>query len=217
MRILHIAIIGILAISPLIPIALGAPGTYGIADGVLRDTVVSVKLLDAYFGTSSEKIEVAPGDKNVPFTISMANVGTQDITGIKGVLVLPAQFTSPDGLRQIIADNNQKATAGSSFYLTFFVDVHERAEIKNYAGNVEVEYSRLRESGQRYDSFDFSFKLTGDSIVNVAPITPYITSLTNNEVTLKISNGGTAPLSNVDIVLKNDETSSSTTSKSKKS
>ena len=215
MRILHIAIIGILAISPLIPIALGVPGTYGIADGVLRDTVVSVKLLDAYFGTSSEKIEVAPGDKNVPFTISMANVGTQDITGIKGVLVLPAQFTSPDGLRQIIADNNQKATAGSSFYLTFFVDVHERAEIKNYAGNVEVEYSRLRESGQRYDSFDFSFKLTGDSIVNVAPITPYITSLTNNEVTLKISNGGTAPLSNVDIVLKNDETSSSTTSKSK--
>ena len=217
MRILHITIIIILVISPIVPIALGipGPGTYGIADGVLRDSVVSIKFLDAYFGTSSEKIEVAPGDKNVPFTITMANVGTQDITGIKGTLVIPAQFTSPDGLREIVADNNQKATAGNSFSLTFFVNVHEMAKIDNYVGSVDVEYSRLRESGQRHDSFDFSFKLTGDSIVNIAPVTPYITSLTNNDVTLKISNGGSAPLANVDIVLKNDETSSTTTSKSK--
>ena len=36
MRALHIAIIAILAISPLVPIALGATGTHGIADGILR-------------------------------------------------------------------------------------------------------------------------------------------------------------------------------------
>ena len=215
MRTLHIAIIAVLVITPLVPIALGVPGTIGIADGVLRDSITSIKFLDAYFGTSSGKIEIAPGDKNVPFTISMANVGTQDITGIKGKLVLPAQFTSPEGHRQIIADNNQKATAGSSFYLTFFVNVHENADIKSYSGNAAVEYSRLRESGQRHDDFDFSFKLTGDSIVNVAPVTPYITSLKNNQVTLQISNAGTAPLANVDIVLKNDQTSVTATSKTK--
>ena len=101
MRTLHVAIIAILVITPLVPIALGAPGTYGVADGILRDTIVSIKFLDAYFGTSEGKIEVAPGDKNVPFTISMANVGTQDITGIKGQLVLPAQFSSPEGLSLI--------------------------------------------------------------------------------------------------------------------
>ena len=82
MRTLYVAIIAVLAITPLVPIALGAPGTYGIADGILRDSIVSIKFLDAYFGTSEGKIEVAPGDKNVPFTISMANVGTQDIRGI---------------------------------------------------------------------------------------------------------------------------------------
>ncbi|HEY7367587.1 MAG TPA: hypothetical protein VH562_03915, partial [Nitrosopumilaceae archaeon] len=32
-----------------------------------------VKFLDAYFGTDKEKIEVNPGDKNVPFTIVIAN------------------------------------------------------------------------------------------------------------------------------------------------
>ena len=216
MRALHIAIITILAISPLVPIALGAPGTYGIADGILRDSIVSIKFLDAYFGTSEGKIEVAPGDKNVPFTISMANVGTQDITGIKGELVLPTQFSASDGkIRAIIADNNQKAVAGNSFYLTFFVNVNDEADIKNYAGNAKVDYSRLRESGQRVDYFDFSFKLTGDSTVNLIPVTPYITSLTNNQAIIKVSNGGSAPLANVDIVLKNDETSVSATSKSK--
>ena len=216
MRTLYIAIIAVFAITPLVPIALGATGTHGIADGILRDSIVSIKFLDAYFGTSEGKIEVAPGDKNVPFTISMANVGTQDITGIKGELVLPTQFSASDGkIRAIIADNNQKAVAGNSFYLTFFVNVNDEADIKNYAGNAKVDYSRLRESGQRVDYFDFSFKLTGDSTVNLIPVTPYITSLTNNQAIIKVSNGGSAPLSNVDIVLKNDETSVSATSKSK--
>ena len=31
--------------------------------GVLRDNVISIKFLDAYFGTEGNKIEVAPGDK----------------------------------------------------------------------------------------------------------------------------------------------------------
>tara|TARA_B100001750_G_scaffold224549_1_gene215712 strand:+ start:165 stop:1457 length:1293 start_codon:yes stop_codon:yes gene_type:complete len=214
MRTLFIFLMLALVVSPLIPTVFST--TVGVPEGVLRNTITSIKFLDAYFGTSSGKIEVGPGDKNVPFTISLANVGTQDLTGIKGQLVLPAQFSSTEGYKgQILADNNQKATTGNSFFLTFFVDVNEDAEIKSYSGNAKVEYSRLRESGVRQDFFDFSFKLTGDSIVNLAPITPYITSLTNNEVTIQVSNGGTAPLSNVDIILKNDQTSVTSTSKSK--
>jgi len=214
MKTLYLILVIALVITPIIPIALGS--TVGVPEGVLRTSITSIKFLDAYFGTSSGKIEVGPGDKNVPFTISMANVGTQDLTGIKGQLVLPAQFSSTEGHKgQILADNNQKATTGNSFFLTFFVDVNEDAEIKSYSGNAKVEYSRLRESGVRQDFFDFSFKLTGDSIVNLTPVTPYITSLTNNEVTIQISNGGTAPLSNVDIILKNDQTSVTATSKSK--
>ena len=61
MRTLHVAIIAVLIITPLVPIALGVPGTVGIADGVLRDSITSIKFLDAYFGTSAGKIEVAPG------------------------------------------------------------------------------------------------------------------------------------------------------------
>ncbi len=51
-----------------------------------------VKFLGAYFGTLDDKIEVESGDSNVPFTVVLANVGTQDITGIRGQLSLPQVF-----------------------------------------------------------------------------------------------------------------------------
>jgi len=190
-------------------------GPADVAEGVLRKQILSVKFLDAYFGTDGSKIEVAPGDKNVPFTVIMSNVGTQDITGIKGKLSLPAAYQSPSGRGvAIIADNDQKATAGNTFALTFFVDVSNLATIKDYSGTIELSFSRLRESGERNETFPFTFKLTGDSIINLKTLSGALTSIVNNNVIIEISNAGTAPLNNVDIVLNNDLTSVSSQSKS---
>jgi len=211
-----IVFLAFLMVSSLTPLSFGE--RLGPADaplGVLRDFVISVKFLDAYFGTEGNKIEVAPGDKNVPFTVVMSNVGTQDITGIKGKLSLPAAYQSPSGRGvAMMADNDQKASAGNTFGLTFFVDVSELAPIKDYSGTVEVSFSRLRESGERTEDFPFTFKLTGDSIVNLRPISGALTSITNNDVIIEISNAGSAPLNNVDIVLQNDQTSVASTSSS---
>ena len=111
-----IVFLAFLMVSSLTPLSFGE--RLGPADaplGVLRDFVISVKFLDAYFGTEGNKIEVAPGDKNVPFTVVMSNVGTQDITGIKGKLSLPAAYQSPSGRGvAMMADNDQKASAGPS-------------------------------------------------------------------------------------------------------
>ena len=54
----------------------------GSGDSPFERKFGDVKYLDAYFGFPDEKLEVNPGDQNVPFTIVVANVGTQDITGI---------------------------------------------------------------------------------------------------------------------------------------
>jgi len=80
-----------------------------------------VKYLDAFFGTADKKVEVNPGDRNVPFTIVVANVGTQDITGIKGQLSLPFGFSPTAGSGPLIeADFDSNAFAGDVFELTFF-------------------------------------------------------------------------------------------------
>jgi len=108
----------VLIISPIIIVDAYAQATAG---SPFERKFGDVKFLDAYFGTADEKIEVGPGDRNVPFTIVLANVGTQDITGIKGQLSLPAGFSSSNGVGALIeADNESTSLAGEVFTLTFF-------------------------------------------------------------------------------------------------
>ena len=120
-----------------------------------------VKFLDAYFGTLNQKIEIEPGDAFVPFTVVFANVGSQDITGIRGQLSLPLGFSGSNGPGSvIIADSDSNSLAGDNFYLTFFVNIDQNAKIQQYPGSVKVDYSRLRESGIRTSFSDFSFIVT---------------------------------------------------------
>ena len=174
-----------------------------------------VKFLDAYFGTLDNKIEIEAGDSNVPFTVVFANVGTQDITGIKGQLSLPLGFSASDGPGSIIrADSDSNSDAGENFHLTFFVNLDKNIGIQQYPGTVKVDYSRLRESGVRTAFEDFSFKVTGDSVINVKAIDPFLTSLKTNDVVIEISNDGTAPISSLDIVAQNTSTELASTSSS---
>lgn len=174
-----------------------------------------VKFLDAYFGTINKKIEVEGGDSNVPFTVVFANVGTQDITGIRGQLSLPFGFSGSDGPNSIIlADSDSNSLAGQNFHLTFFVNLDKNVKIQQYPGTVKVDYSRLRESGVRTAFADFNFKVTGDSVINVKAQEPFLTSLRTNNVVIEIANDGTAPISGVDIVATNTQTELASTSSS---
>ena len=174
-----------------------------------------VKLLDAYFGTLDDKIEIEAGDGNVPFTVVFANVGTQDITGIKGQLSLPLGFSASDGPGSIIrADSNSNSDAGDNFHLTFFVNLDKNVNIQQYPGTVKVDYSRLRESGIRTSFEDFNFKVTGDSVINVRALEPFLTSLKSNDIVIEVANDGTAPISSVDIIATNTSTELASTSSS---
>mgnify|MGYP000725309046 CR=1 FL=1 len=174
-----------------------------------------VKFLDAYFGTIDKKFEIDAGDKNVPFTVVMANVGTQDITGIRGQLSLPLGFSASDGPSSIIhADADSNSLAGENFFLTFFVDIGNSIQIQQYPGTVKVDYSRLRESGVRTAFENFDFKITGESVINVRALDPFLTSLQKNHVTIEISNDGTAPISSVNVALQNTQSERASTTQS---
>ncbi|WP_428325203.1 COG1361 S-layer family protein [Nitrosopumilus sp.] len=187
----------------------------GFGDSPFERDFGDVKFLDAYFGTLNEKIEVESGDSNVPFTVVFANVGTQDITGIKGQLSLPLGFSASDGPGSIIkADSDSNSLAGENFHLTFFVNLDKNVSIQQYPGTVKVDYSRLRESGVRTAFEDFQFKVTGDSVINVRALETFLTSLRTNNVIIEIANDGTAPISSVDIVASNTQTELASTTTS---
>ena len=170
-----------------------------------------VKFLKAHFGTLDQKIEIEGGDNNVPFTVVFANVGTQDITGITGQLSLPLGFSASAGPGMIYATSNSNSIAGESFHLTFFVNIDKSVKIQQYPGSVKVDYSRLRESGVRTAFSDFDFKVTGDSVINVRALEPFLTSLKSNNVVIEIANDGTALISGVDIVASNTQTERAST------
>jgi hypothetical protein len=174
-----------------------------------------IKFLDAYFGTSSEKIEVQPGDKNVPFTIVFSNVGSEDIAGIKGLLSLPVGFSpaiANANANLIEADDTQVATSGSSFFLTFFVNVDKNTNVNSYTGTVQVTYSRVRENGVHINYFDFDFKVPGKSVLNMKAENQFIQPASNNQITVQVSNDGTAGLNNIDITLNPQSNSSGSSS-----
>jgi len=176
----------------------------GASDSPFERNFGDVKYLDSYFGTKDVKMEVDPGDKNVPFTIILANIGTQDITGIRGQLAMPFGFSSSDGVGTLIlADSDSNSLAGENFALTFFVNIGKEVKIQQYSASVKVDYSRLRESGTRNSFSNFDFKVTGDSIINMRAVDPFLTSLQEKHVIIEVSNDGTAPISGVDIELAN--------------
>ena len=210
-RFLSLTLVAVLIISQLIVLNVYAQ----TGDSPFEREFGDVKFLDAYFGTRDEKMEVEPGDRNVPFTVVLANVGTQDITGIKGQLSLPLGFSSSAGQGSLVfADSDSNSLAGDTFSLTFFVNLGDALKIKQYAGSVKVDYSRLRESGVRNGFFDFNFKVTGDSVINMRALDPFLISLRTNHIVIEVSNDGTAPISGVDIVVQNTQTAISSTTQS---
>ena len=203
----------VLALPLLASAAIPAPAyaqsaTYGgFGNSPFERDFGDVKFLDAYFGTADEKIEVEAGDSNVPFTVIFANVGTQDITGIRGQLSMPLGFAPSDGPGSAIyADSDSNSRAGDSFALTFFVSIDANAKIQQYTAAAKVDYSRLRESGTRTAFETFDFKVTGDTVVNVRAMEPFLTSLRVNEIDIRIANDGTAPLAGVEVTAANTQT-----------
>lgn len=169
----------------------------------------AVKYLDAYFGLPSAKMEVRPGDANVPFTVAVANVGAHDITGIRGQLSLPLALSAHDGSRAAVADAEDNANAGETFFLTFYVNVGEDASIGDHPAAVRVDYSRIRESGTRNEFFEFAVEVTGDSVIDASAQDAFITSLRETTVAIDVSNSGTAQVSSVEVTVSNPQDDSS--------
>lgn len=195
----RVAVIGALLAASLCGTA-AAQGFGGFGNSPFERDYSDMKYLDSYFGTFGSKLEVAPGDQNVPFTVVLANVGTQDITGIRGELSLPYGFSPAEGSGLVAeADSHTNSRAGEIFHVTFYVDVAQHAEIREYPAAVKLEYSRIRESGVRNSFFDFYFTVPGSSILHVQTMDQFLFSLQPNTVRIQIINNGTAPLSNVDV------------------
>lgn len=204
-----IAAVALAAIAACAAAPWAAPGADAQTQSPFERQFGAVKYLDAYFGLPAAKMEVRPGDANVPFTVAVANVGAYDITGIRGQLSLPLALSAHDGSRAAVADAEDNANAGETFHLTFYVNVGESASIGDHPAAVRVDYSRVRESGTRNEFFEFAMEVTGDSVIDASAQDAFITSLRETTVTIDVSNSGTAQVSGVEVTVSSPQNDNS--------
>ena len=176
---------------------------------------IGTEFLDAYFGMMGEKIEVNPGDQNVPLTVIFTNVGSTDIIGLKSQLSLPLGFSDARDHDMLAkADSEVNALTGDIFSMIFYVDIADGAQIGTFPASVKLDYSRLRESGGRTDFFEFDFQLTGRSVINMKAQDQVLTSIKSNDVVMQLTNDGTVPISGVILKLNNGVSEIASTSQS---
>lgn len=189
--------------------------TLQIGESPYAREYIGTEFLDAYFGMMGEKIEVSPGDQNVPLTVVFTNVGSHDIIGLKSQLSLPFGFSDArDNDMLAKADSEVNALTGDIFSMTFYVNIADNAQIGTYPASVKLDYSRLRESGGRSDFFEFDFQLTGRSVINMKAQDQVLTSIKSNHVVMQLTNDGTVPISGVILRLNNGVSEIASTSQS---
>lgn len=153
-------------------------------------------------GEFLEKVEVGPGDGASVLAVTLVNRGLSDITSVTGFLTLPSGFrASGTDSREVVATSNEVVEAGGVFTLFFQVDVRDNTSVKEYTGDLKVNYSRIAEVGQfRTAEISFPFLLTGRVILD-ASATSRLAPGESSEVAMTLSNKGSAPATGVVVTL----------------
>jgi hypothetical protein len=78
-----------------------------------------VRDINTFWGTPSSPTGAAPGDTNVPLTLTFQYVYPLDASSVQGLLTLPKGFALYDGTNQTYASTSGGVSSSSVFQLTF--------------------------------------------------------------------------------------------------
>ena len=172
--------------------------------------------LDAFWTSGSSQngteIDVGPGDGASTLAVVLINRGPSDIAGITGRLTIPGDFKATGKGAGAVAEAtfNQVAPVGSTFVLLFDVDVLDTAKVGEYTARLQVDYSRIFESGTpRTVEMNVPFRVTGEAILTVSRASSSGQSANSTQISagkiedfaFSISNTGTTPITNVVVTL----------------
>lgn len=212
-RILSLLLIGILLFSLSSVVLTGASAQSELPQPserqIIDASVSGPAFLNAYWidrSTSTSaaadvRKEVGPGDGASTLAVVMVNRGFSAITGVTGLLTLPAGFSSngrasPGGTALATVDS--VVDAGQTFILYFDLDVSNSTHVGTYNTALKVEYQRLYETGSPRSNEDtIPFRLTGKVILDPVAVTHNLVPGVSNNVDIAIRNTGSAPATGV--------------------
>ncbi len=160
-------------------------------------------------GSSLDKVEVGPGDGASVLAVVLVNRGLSQITSITGTMDLPSGFQAATGDTQAVAKQNAIIQPGQAFTLFFEVNASNATKVGGYNAQLHVQYSRVLEVGQyRNSDIPIPFRLTGKVVLDAEAVNHEVVPGSANQVTIKISNRGTAPATGVVVTASTTTTAS---------
>jgi len=165
---------------------------------VAEITNKGIVVVDTFWGSPNNEISVEPGDNSVKLNVVMQNRDTGPISGIQGKLLSNNQFSASNGVPSLNGFFGSTVPSGSTSSADFLVDVSNSIELGTY--NLQLDFSYLdKDSILRTEIVEFSVIVDGKSDIELKIKNNILTSGTENDLILEVSNIGTAPAYSVSL------------------
>jgi len=159
---------------------------------VAEVTNKGIAVVDTFWGSPNDQISVEPGDNSVKLNVVIQNRDTGPISGIQGKLISNNQFSASNGANSLTGFFGATVPSGSTSSADFLVDVSDSIELGEY--DLQLDFSYLdKDSLLRNEIIEFSVIVDGKSDIELSIKNNVLTSGTENDLILEISNIGTAP------------------------
>ena len=196
----------------------------GFQDSYWTDNLSSIP------GARQTKVEVGPGEGSSTLAIVLVNKARQDITGVKGVLTLPAGFeaagtaaagqthnngANSTGSKFAAASLKSIVKAGDVFTLYFDINTLDGARIGQYSTNLKLVYSKILEIGNIETDIPVQFRVPGKVTLDASILpTESLIPGTINKVPISIRNIDSANANSVTVSLNGISSGNTTLSNS---
>jgi len=163
----------------------------------------TVTVTRVYWGSStSNLIQTAPGDINIPLNVVIQNYGTDQITSLNAQLDLHnLPFTdSATGGSYSTAGYSDTIKSGQSTTLTFYLNITPNAEIKTYDVPLTLEVITPKYQTTVDVPLTVKVPLLGKTALSL-DVTPASLPTGNSQLNLTLTNSGTGSASSVQVSL----------------
>jgi hypothetical protein len=160
----------------------------------------------AVWGTSAAPAQAAPGNQNVPLTITLQYYYYNTAQGISATLFLPTGFTDTNGNSSPTAYWSTAVPSGSVIVLTYYLDIASNAALGTYSFPMTISWgavvnSNPPQSVTETQTASATVQLRGKVLLQFSAGEPTLSPGTVNHVPIIVTNGGTGNASSIDLSL----------------
>ncbi|MFQ6135094.1 MAG: COG1361 S-layer family protein, partial [Nitrososphaerales archaeon] len=185
-------------------------GTVRSASRVLGFTVekleegADLKVVDMVWGSLGSAIEVGLGDRNIPLTMVIENLGVSPVTGILAELRLPSPFMNSTGGNIVSGYYGGVIQPGGTANIQFTVDLADEGTIGQHILGVSIQYLIVK--GDVYETAEqrgltASLVLKGKVDLQVSVSKNILTAETVNGVKITVTNVGDTRISDLAVTV----------------